>query len=146
MKTAIATETSAPAFNGYHHMGITVRDVEASEAWYSRVLGLVRAFVEPHNNGTGYAVVMTKPGTAFFLGLDHHEDADRAMFSPARTGLDHLAFALPTRDELARWVAHFDALGIEHTPVFEADEPMPIALTTLCDPDGIALELIWTGV
>ena len=40
--------STAPALAGYHHLGITVSDVEASEAWYAETFGLVRAFVEPH--------------------------------------------------------------------------------------------------
>jgi catechol 2,3-dioxygenase-like lactoylglutathione lyase family enzyme len=46
--------TPAPEIADYHHLGLTVRDVEVSEAWYSRVLGLTRAFVEPHGVGMGY--------------------------------------------------------------------------------------------
>ena len=52
--------TAAPALGGYHHIGLTVRDVERSEAWYAETLGLVRAFVEKHDNDTGHAVVMTR--------------------------------------------------------------------------------------
>lgn len=137
--------SDAPALAGYHHLGITVRDIDASEAWYTKTLGLVRAFVEKHDNDTGYAVVMTRPGTSFFLGLDHHHDADRKMFDPARTGLGHFALAVTSADEVRAWAAHLDALGVEHEPVFEANEPMPLALVQLRDPDGIAIELIWTG-
>ena len=43
----------APAVSGLHHLGLTVRDIVASEAWYTKVLGLVRAFIEPHGTGDG---------------------------------------------------------------------------------------------
>jgi glyoxylase I family protein len=141
--TALSAPPQAPAFAGYHHLGITVRDVEASEAWYGRVLGFVRAFVEPHREGSGYAVVMTKPGTGLFLGLDHHADADGQLFAANRTGLDHIAFGLATREDLDAWVAHLDALGVDRDPVFEGNEPAPMALVVMRDPDGIPLELIW---
>jgi catechol 2,3-dioxygenase-like lactoylglutathione lyase family enzyme len=137
--------TVAPAFGGYHHLGLTVRDVEASEAWYAQTFGLVRAFVEKHDNETGYAVVMTRPGTSFFLGIDHHQDADRQAFSPLRTGLDHLALAVSSAEEVHAWARHLDALGIEHDPVLESSDPMPLAMVLFRDPDGIVLELIWTG-
>jgi glyoxylase I family protein len=136
---------AAPAVTGYHHLGLTVRDIEASEAWYARVLGLARAFVEPHRGGTGHAVVMTRPGAGWFLGLDHHADADRQLFSARRTGLDHLAFGLPGRADLDAWAARLDALGVEHGPIFEAAEPVPHALAVFRDPDGIPVELIWLG-
>jgi len=113
----ITTETAVqtvPSLTGISHVGLTVRDVTTSEAWYADVLGLVRVFVEPHSAGEGYAVVMTRPGTALYLGLDHHPDADRQEFSERRTGLDHLALAVESRVDLDRWAAHLDAQGIEH--------------------------------
>lgn len=137
--------TDAPALGGYHHIGLTVRDIQASEAWYAQTLGLVRAFVEKHDNDTGYAVVMTRPGTSFFLGLDHHQDADQQQFNPRRTGLDHLALAVSSADEVSAWAQHLDALGIEHNPVLTLSEPMPLSMILFRDPDSIAVELIWTG-
>jgi glyoxylase I family protein len=128
-----------------HHLGLTVRDVLASETWYTRVLGLVRAFVEPHGTGSGYAVVMTRPGTDLFVGLDHHPDADRDVFSPLRVGLDHLALRLASRDDLDEWIGHLDATGVEHGALFESAEPAPHALVVFRDPDGIPIELFWYG-
>lgn len=104
--------SDAPDLAGYHHLGLTVRDVEASEAWYAATLGLVRAFVEKHDNETGYAVVLTRPGTSFFLGLDHHADADRQAFDPRRTGLDHLALAVSSKEQVHAWAAHLDRCGL----------------------------------
>lgn len=141
--TATAETLTAPALTGVHHLGLTVRDIEASEAWYVRVLGFVRAFVENHGTGPGYSVVMTHPGTALFLGLDHHPAADQAEFSPHRTGLDHLAFRLADRHQIDEWVARLDTLGVEHGPVIEIADPLPHALVQFRDPDGIALELFW---
>lgn len=140
-----ATST-APALLGYHHLGLTVRDIEASEAWYTETLGLTRAFVEKHNNETGYAIVMTRPGTSLYLGLDYHKQADRQRFDARRTGLDHLAFAVSSAEEVHAWAAHFAELGVDHDPVVEAVEPMPLALVVVRDPDGISIEIIWTGV
>ncbi|WP_332644224.1 VOC family protein [Aeromicrobium sp.] len=137
--------SDAPPLAGYHHLGITVRDIGTSEAWYTQTLGLVRAFVEQHDNETGYARVLTRPGTPFFLGLDHHEDADRLPFDARRTGLDHFALAVTSAEEVHAWAAHFDALDVDHEPVLEASEPVPLAMVLLRDPDGIVIELIWTG-
>jgi glyoxylase I family protein len=136
---------AVPAVTGLHHLGLTVRDIVASEAWYTKVLGLVRVFVEPHGTGNGYAVVMTRPGTGLFVGLDHHPDADRTLFSPLRTGLDHLALELASRDDLDEWISHLDAIGVEHEALFESAEPAPHALVLFRDPDGIPIELFWIG-
>jgi len=134
---------TVPSLTGVQHFGLTVRDVVASEAWYTSVLGLVRAFVEPHSAGDGYAVVMTRPGTGLFLGLDHHPDADLEMFNPLRTGLDHVAFGVASRKDMDTWISHLDAMGVEHDALFESAEPLPHALVVLRDPDGIAIELFW---
>ncbi len=139
-----ATSARAPALSGFHHLGLTVRDVHDSETWYAEVLGMVRAFVEPHPTGGGHTVVMTRPDTALFLGLDYHPQADRERFDARRTGLDHLALRLDDRSDLDDWVARLDALGIQHGPVHVKDEP-GYATLVLRDPDGIPIELFWSA-
>ena len=142
---AFPSSRTVPMVTGLHHLGLTVRDIGTSEAWYSEVLGLVRAFAEPHGTGDGYAVVMTRPGTGLFVGLDHHPDADRQMFSPRRTGLDHLALQVASREAIDEWVTHLDDVGVEHEALFESTEPVPHALVLFRDPDGIPIELFWFG-
>ena len=140
-----STSSRVPAVTGISHVGLTVRDVIASEAWYTEVLGLVRAFVEPHATGDGYSVVMTRPGSGLFIGLDHHPDAEGKRFSPLHTGLDHLALHLASREDLDLWIAHLEATGVEHEPLFETAEPHQYALVLVRDPDGIPIELFWVG-
>ncbi len=147
---SVTTETSSsirviPTITGFSHIGLTVRDIAVSEAWYTDVLGLVRVFVEPHGTGEGHTVVMMRPGTGLFLGLDHHPEADLAMFSASRTGLDHVSLQLDTREDIDAWVTHLEAMGVEHGQVIESTRPGPHALVQFCDPDGIALELFWMG-
>jgi glyoxylase I family protein len=90
-------------------------------------------------------VVLTRPGTSFFIGIDHHAEADRAAFDARRTGLDHVALAVAGPDEVRAWVDHLDRLGVEHDPLREGDQPMPFAVVQLRDPDGVPIELMWTG-
>ncbi|HVC21862.1 MAG TPA: VOC family protein [Candidatus Dormibacteraeota bacterium] len=144
------TETSPaiqapPRVTGISHIGLTVRDIVASEAWYTQVLGLVRAFVEPHSGGDGYTVVMTRPGTALFMGLDHHPAADPTRFSELRIGLDHVALQVASRNEIDEWITHLDGMGVERGALFQATEPAPRAQVTFRDPDGIPIELFWLG-
>jgi len=143
-EAASSTQT-APVLTGLQHVGLTVGDIAISEAWYTKVLGLVRAFVEPHGTGNGYTIVMTRPGTGLFVGLDHHPDGDRKRFSPLRTGLDHLAFGLASRAAIDEWIDHLDTLEVEHEALFERAEPVPHALVLFRDPDGIPIELFWFG-
>lgn len=118
-------------------------DVDRSEAWYGKVFGFQRASVEPHNEGTGYAVVMNISGTPVFIGLDKHDAHQGERFAEHRTGLDHLAIGVATREDLNRWVEHLDALGIEHSEINDITEPFPAATLCFRDPDNIALELMW---
>jgi catechol 2,3-dioxygenase-like lactoylglutathione lyase family enzyme len=135
--------TAAPGVTGYHHLGLTVCDVDRSEEWYGKVFGFQRAFVEPHHEGTGYAVVMNIPGTPVFMGLDKHDAHEGEQFAEHRTGLDHLGIGVATREDLDRWVAHLDALGVAHSPINDITEPFPAATLCFRDPDNIALELMW---
>jgi glyoxylase I family protein len=146
MSTTTQSTRTAPSLVGIQHLGLTVSDVAASEAWYAKVLGLVRAFVEPHASGDGYAVVMTRPNSALFFGLDHHPDADQKRFSPLRTGLDHVAFGLDSREAIDEWIYWLDTLGVEHEALVEVAEPVPHAMVVLHDPDGIPVELFWVGI
>ena len=146
----IATETSpssrtVPRVTGLHHVGLTVRDIGASEAWYSEVLGLVRVFVEPHATGDGYAVVMTRPATGLFVGLDHHPDADRQMFSPRRTELSHLALQVTSSKAIDESDHPPQRRWRRTRSTVPSTEPVPHALVLFHDPDGIPIELFWFG-
>jgi glyoxylase I family protein len=58
------TASQRPPMARVHHVSTTVTDVEASAAWYQRVLGLERIPPRfPHfgNEETGYAVVLADP-------------------------------------------------------------------------------------
>jgi catechol 2,3-dioxygenase-like lactoylglutathione lyase family enzyme len=136
---------AVPTLTGVHHIGLTVRDIATSEAFYAEVLGMVRAFVEPHSVGEGYAVVMMRPGTHLVIGLDYHPDADGAVFDPRRTGLDHLSIRVNERADVDAWAAHLDAIGVEHGQVFSTEEPLPHALVVFRDPDGLPIEMFWLG-
>lgn len=135
--------TAVTGVTGYHHLGLTVCDVDQSEAWYGKVFGFQRAFVEPHNAGNGYAVVMNIPGTPVFMGLDKHEAHQGEPFEEHRTGLDHLAFGVERREDLDTWVERLDALGVARSPINEITEPFRAATLSFRDPDNIALELVW---
>lgn len=132
-----------PGLGSIHHIGLTVPDIEASEAWYTRVLGFTRAFVEPHHRGTGYAVVLRRPGSPLFIGLDKHGANRGERFDESRTGLDHVSFHVADRAELDAWVAHLDRERVPHSGITEFTEPFPFAVLVLRDPDNIQLELIW---
>jgi len=138
-----AVPRTLPSLSGLHHLGLTVRDIAESERWYADVLGMVRVFVEAHPTGRGHTVVINRPDTSLFLGLDFHPQADRERFDERRTGLDHVALAVDRRSDLDAWAHRLDALGVEHGPIHDQDQPVHAALVVR-DPDGIPVELFWS--
>ncbi len=65
-------------------------------------------------------------------------DACAPRLRSASPGLDHLAFACESREQLTRWVEHLDGLGVGHSGVQDAAYGSAISFR---DPDGNALEL-----
>ena len=59
-------------------------------------------------------------------------------FDEDRTGLDHIAFRLGSKDELDSAATHLDEVGVEHEPVKDIG---PSYILEFRDPDNIALEL-----
>ena len=137
------TATQVPTLTGIHHVGLTVCDVERSEVWYRDVLGFERAFVEPHHGGTGYSVVMNRPGTPLFIGLDHHDANEGDVFGEHRTGLDHVSLGVARREDLDEWVTYLEGRGVAHSGINDKTEPFPFATLIVRDPDNIQVELIW---
>lgn len=123
---------------GASHVALSVSDLERSLEWYRKVFGAEVLLDEPGDHR--HAAVLALPGTELLIGLGQFFDRADSAFDPARTGLDHFAFAVATRDELDEWADHLDSLGIEHS------DPMavpPGAILNFKDPDGIALAFMW---
>ena len=141
--TAATGRSTGPLLAGIQHVGLTVRDVEASVEWYTRVLGLQRQFDEPHHHSDqgGFAVVLGTPDMALNVGLDHHPANSGELFDPTRTGLDHLCFQVADVDALNAWATHLNQLGVANSGVY-AMEGTPFQLLSFDDLDGIQLELI----
>ena len=122
------------AVQNIHHIRLTVRDVERSQAFYMQILGFQVARQVP------YGVLLTQG--SFFLGLGpppdptHAPPADR--FSEHRVGLDHLSFGVGSVAELEQAVALFDAEGISHGEIKDIGRFFVLAFR---DPDNIQLEL-----
>jgi catechol 2,3-dioxygenase-like lactoylglutathione lyase family enzyme len=121
---------------GFRHVGLTVTDLERSTAWYADVLGFKELFREAQGQRT--AVIMRMPSTSLLLGLVHWTDGANDPFTPFRTGLDHLCFAVASREEVNAWARRLDEHGVAHSGVVEM-KTSPIV--NFKDPDGIALAI-----
>lgn len=124
---------------GFHHVALTVRNLDSSAAWYEQLLDLELMLDESAEERR--AKVYRLRDTDVLLGLVEHAGNVGSAFEPTRTGLDHVAFSVTSRADIDGWVTRLDDLGIQHSGVI--DIPMG-AILNLHDPDGIALSLFWT--
>jgi glyoxylase I family protein len=121
---------------GYHHVSLTVRDGERSAEWYARVLGFEAA---GRIAGDSFERVVLRHPDGLLMTLLTHDDGAGDDFDERRTGLDHLAFAVPTAEAVDEWAAQLTAAGVDY------DGPKPGALPdsrliVFRDPDGVQLE------
>jgi catechol-2,3-dioxygenase len=117
------------------HVAVTVSDLAASEAWYTRLFGVEPVLSE--DTGPFRHVVYQLGDTLF--GLHGFPDlSSSAPFDERRPGLDHVAFGCASRDELAGWERRLDELGISHGGIVDAGYGSGLSFR---DPDNIALEL-----
>ncbi len=123
---------------GASHISLSVSDFDRSLGWYRMVFEAEVMLDEPADHR--HAAVLTLPGTDLLIGLGQFHERDDLAFDPSRTGLDHFAFAVATREDLDGWADHLDRLGIEHSGPLEIP---PGAILNFKDPDGIALALMW---
>jgi glyoxylase I family protein len=126
------------SLSGVSHVALTVRDMEASAAWYQRVLGLQELRRYSAEDAGSPRVLLLEPSSSFVLGLCQPAEGSADAFDFRRTGLDHLAFRVADEAELERWIAHLDELGVPHSPVRVLDLGRFVSFE---DPDGIQFEL-----
>ena len=129
-----------------HHVALTVTDLDASIPWYEAVFGIRYVMDVPHDGGVGK--LLMDASQTLGLVLHRHDTNDGALFSETKAGLDHVGFAVPSRDDLVRWQEHLDAQGVVRADT--ADKPLtqsPItdapygSVLVFRDPDNIQLEL-----
>jgi glyoxylase I family protein len=127
--------TAATTMPAITHVAVTVTDLAASEAWYTKVLGVQPVLDE--DTGPFRHIVYSLGGT--LLGLHGFPKLDGTdSFNERRPGLDHIAFGCASRDDLVAWATRLDDLGIAHGDIVDAGYGSGLSFR---DPDNIALEL-----
>jgi catechol 2,3-dioxygenase-like lactoylglutathione lyase family enzyme len=145
------------AIGTMHHVGITVRDLEESLAWYERVFGVQREFVA-HGSGPGLSEAVGVPGAELsfaFLRFGScvvellcydNEREDTWDRSNADVGSTHVCIDVP---DLRAAYDDLSAKGVEFlsSPLLIEDGPLEgCSFVYLRDPDGVTLELFETPV
>ena len=128
-----ATATEQPAFTGFHHYAPVVRDIDASAAWYERVLGLSRTRTPcPEDDGAD-SVVLSDPDSGVAIRLQGP--------GPGRPP-SHTAFSVASRAQLDTWAGWLDGLGVVHGGVVDVHDPETYAYLVFRDPDDVPLVLV----
>jgi glyoxylase I family protein len=122
-------------FPGLTHVAVTVTDLTASVEWYARLFDADPVLDE--DTGPFHHTVFLV-GTTLFGIHAFPEGIHSESFDERRTGLDHIAFGVSDRDELEKWAARLDELGIAHSDIKDAHYGSGLSFR---DPDNIALEL-----
>jgi glyoxylase I family protein len=124
-----------PEFYGWSHISLSVTDLAESERFFTQVLGLRVLDRIEHE---GWAAVITGDGKGMVLEAQCHDSRSGDRFDPRRTGLDHIGLRLLTRAQIEEWQAHFERLGVDHTPIVS----MPYGdVLTFRHPDGHQFEM-----
>jgi glyoxylase I family protein len=123
-----------------HHAALTVTDMDASVAWYTDLFQFVELVRDEHFGGSGgYAVALGKPDWSMFVVLNHHPSNAGDMFDPTRTGLDHVGFRVPDRDELVEWEMRLSEKGVKHSAITDHEWGSSLNFR---DPDEMQLQLV----
>lgn len=108
---------------------LKVRDLDVVSTFYQSVLGLSPVATSEHRVtlGAGSTPLLELEGDPSFSQLD-----------PRQAGLFHTAFLLPTRSDLARWVAHAAEARV---PLQGASDHIVSEAFYLADPEGNGIEV-----
>ena len=137
----MAADGSVPPITGFHHLSFSVTDRARSTAWYQEVLGF-----EVHSEVEGDGFLRTRlrhPGSGITVTLTQHDTNSGDRFAETRTGLDHLALAVPGMAELRAFERRFEEHGVDHSEVKPAGNGG--GMITFRDPDNIQLEVFAPG-
>jgi catechol 2,3-dioxygenase len=110
-------------------VSLAVRDLDRAAAFYRDVIGLRELSRAPDSVSLG-------SGDTAFLTLVHRPDA--LPDDPATAGLFHTAFLLPSRGDLADWLAHVSA---HRVPLDGASDHGVSEAIYLSDPEGNGVEV-----
>jgi glyoxylase I family protein len=124
------------------HVRLTVTDIARSRQFYDNVFGwpVLLEHPEDADDATREALGFLFGGVIYRVGsgLIGLRPVASDSFNEDRCGLDHIAFAVATKDELDAAAQHLDDLGIPHEPVKDIGISYILEFR---DPDNIALEL-----
>jgi glyoxylase I family protein len=133
---------SPSPLRGLSHLDLSVSDRHVSARWYADVLGFeIRG--DRFNAGADLQWVHVVHPCGLSMGLGEHPDNPGQPFDERRTGLDHVSFAVASRDDIDELARRAVASGCRECSVNDTDSA---ALLVLRDPDNIQVEVCYWKV
>lgn len=122
-----------PKTPGIHHICLRSIDFNVTKNFYQNIIGLPLAIDTPD-------LLIFAAGSVFIaFKKAEPRQKDGAVFSPFEIGLDHVAIACETEEELHRFAKGLADAGIENTGV-KLDEALQKLYIAFKDPDRIQWE------
>lgn len=120
-----------PTTKGIHHIALRCIDMETTKKFYRDVLGFTLALDTPDIIGflAGNIILAFKKADA----------RSGETFTPFNIGLDHIALACESEEELQRVAKELSDAGVENTGV-KLDETLQKLYVAFKDPDRIQWE------
>jgi catechol 2,3-dioxygenase-like lactoylglutathione lyase family enzyme len=127
------------------HVGVNVPDLRMAKRYYEAVMPLLgfESFLDADDE-FAYRPAAGKPGTYLFF----YPAAEESQYSRHQTGLQHLAFMVPTRSTvvevsglLAKLSPQFGG-RVLHEPQVFPQYPQPYFAMFWLDPWGLMLEAV----
>jgi catechol 2,3-dioxygenase len=141
------TETVRPAVSsGINHLVLCVRDIEASERFYTEGLGWERCGALKPEFGFVMRFYRASPTHHHHLALMQIKDPSTEPpvrkwdLGTAQSAINHYAVTYPTRDAFLQQLTYMKSKGIEFA--VRGDHGMTHSAYVV-DPDGVGVEILY---
>jgi catechol 2,3-dioxygenase-like lactoylglutathione lyase family enzyme len=122
-----------PKIPGIHHICLRCLDLSITKNFYQTILGLPLALDRPD-------LMIFQAGTVFIaFRKTNLKQESEAKFNPLGIGMDHVALACETEEELNRFAKGLAEAAIENTGV-KFDDVLQKNYVAFKDPDRIQWE------
>jgi catechol 2,3-dioxygenase-like lactoylglutathione lyase family enzyme len=125
-------DSMIPSVLGISHMSLSVVDMDGAARFWTEIMGFETFTEDPRFR------FLIHRGARLAVLVSDHESAVTGPFDELRTGLDHLAFAVPDIESLRAWEQRLTTLGVPNSGITETDAGHHLNLRA---PDNLPLEL-----
>jgi len=121
-----------PKTTGIHHIGLRCSDFNITKDFYQNVLGFTLALDSPD-------IIALVAGPVIIAFKKANPEPGKNVFTPFNIGLDHVALACESEEELNRVANELAGAGVENTGV-KLDDTLQKLYVAFKDPDRIQWE------